>query len=302
MSKNYLVIVVGPTGVGKTAFSVLLAQHFNTAILSADSRQLYKELNIGTAKPSLEEMKGVKHFFIDSASITDNYTTADFENDALLCLEKLYEKNNIAILCGGTGLYVDALCNGLDELPERDEKIREELLLLYEQKGIEGLQEKLKHLDEVQFNKMDNQNPQRLIRTLEVCLVTGKPYSELHFGNKKQRNFTTIKIGLNMERELLYKRINSRVDDMIEKGLVEEARALYPNRALNSLQTVGYSEVFDYFENKTDLPTAIEKIKQHSRNYAKRQLTWFRRDIEIRWFEPTDVQGAIDYVNHNMKA
>ena len=298
---KHLVIVVGPTGVGKTAFSVSLAQHFNTSILSADSRQLYKELNIGTAKPTLEEMKGVKHFFIDSVSITDNYTTAHFENDALVCLDKLYEKSNIAILCGGTGLYVGALCNGLDELPERDEKIREELNLLYEIKGIEALQEKLKQLDDVQFSKMDSNNPQRLIRALEVCITTGNSYSEAMKGIKKQRNFTPIIIGLNIGRELLYHKINKRVDEMIEKGLVEEASTLFPQKSLNALQTIGYVELFDYFENKIDLPTAIEKIKQHSRNYAKRQLTWFRRYTEIKWVDPTDLQSAIDYVSNNMK-
>jgi tRNA dimethylallyltransferase len=296
-SKKKLFVVVGPTAVGKTAMSIQLAKAFDTEILSADSRQFFKEMSIGTAKPTATEMGNIKHHFIDSHSISEEYNVGKFETEAIQVLNTLFETKDYAILVGGSGLYIDAVCNGLDELPEASAEIRQQLKSLYEQKGIIALQEQLKVLDLLYYNQVDLNNPQRLMRALEVCMSTGKTYSEQRAGKTKARNFTTIKIGLNTSREELYNRINARVDEMINQGLLDEVKSLVSYQNKNALQTVGYKELFDYLENKTSLEQAIELIKQHTRNFAKRQLTWFKRDEQIQWFEPNEFEKIKQYIS-----
>ena len=295
-SKN-LIVIVGPTAVGKTAMSIAIAKAFDCPVVSADSRQFFKEMNIGTAKPTEAEIQGVIHYFINSHSITDDFNVGKYETEAIALLEKLFQTNEKIILVGGSGLYIDAVCKGFDELPEADEEIRNKINLLLKTDGIEGLQELLKELDISYYNKVDLQNPQRLSRALEVCLTTGKPYSELRKGKAKKRNFNIIKVGINTSRELLYDRINKRVDEMMKDGLLNEVKSLQDFKHLNALQTVGYKELFDHLENKLDLNSAIELIKQNSRRFAKRQLTWFHRDEEIKWFEPNQAKEILMYIN-----
>jgi tRNA dimethylallyltransferase len=300
-SKKKLFVIVGPTAVGKTALSIQLAKAFDTEILSADSRQFFKEMSIGTAKPTAIEMGAIKHHFIDSHSISEEYNVGKFETEAIQVLNTLFETKDYAILVGGSGLYIDAVCNGLDELPEASAEIRQQLKLLYEEKGIAALQEQLKELDLNYYNQVDLNNPQRLMRALEVCLSSGKTYSEQRAGKTKKRNFTTIKIGLNTTREALYERINKRVDEMMQEGLLDEVKSLLPYQNKNALQTVGYKELFDYLENKTTLEQAVELIKQHTRNFAKRQLTWFKRDEQIQWFEPYEFEKIKQYITSTIK-
>lgn len=285
-SQKTLIAVVGPTAIGKTAAAIKLAQHYQTSIISADSRQFYKEMSVGTAKPTTEEQKAAKHYFIDSCSITENYTAGDYEKDALAVINQVFKQTDLAIIAGGSGLFLKAVCEGFDELPTAKEGIREELNEHFAANGIEWLQEQLKAADSDYYNEVDINNPQRLIRALEVYQTTGQPFSSYRLANKTKRPFNIIKIGLNVPRELLYERINRRVDIMIDEGLLKEAESLLPYRHLNALQTVGYNEFFDYFDGKTDLPTAIELIKQHTRQFAKRQLTWFKKDKEIIWIDP----------------
>lgn len=292
-----LIIIAGPTAIGKTALSIELAKHYQTVILSADSRQFFKEMTVGTAKPLKEEMQNISHFFIDSHSITEDYNVGKYETEVIALLEDLFQQHNTVILTGGSGLYIDAICKGFDELPEADSEVRTKIATLNATEGITGLQNLLKELDEAYYNKVDLQNPQRISRALEVCLTTGLPYSSLRKGKKQNRNFNIIKIGLNIERELLYQRINKRVDEMVNNGLVKEVESLTAYKHLNALQTVGYKELFDYLDNKTDLKTAIELIKQNTRRFAKRQLTWFRRDEEIQWFEPQQTEKIIGYID-----
>lgn len=291
-----LIVIAGPTAIGKTALSIAIANRLNCPIISADSRQFFKEMSIGTAKPTQEEMQGVAHYFIDSHSITEEYNVGKFETDVLALLEKLFKTNDQVILVGGSGLYIDAVCKGFDKLPEAEPEIRERINELYKSKGIEGLQTLLKELDPVYYNKVDLNNRQRLSRALEVCMTTDKPYSELRKGKTTTRNFNIIKIGLNTSRETLYARINTRVDDMMKNGLLEEVRSLLPSKNLNALQTVGYKELFSYLEGETDLTTAVELIKQNTRRFAKRQLTWFRKDEEMKWFEPSEVDNIMEYI------
>jgi tRNA dimethylallyltransferase len=300
MIKKSIVVVTGATAVGKTAFAIKLATAFNTEIISADSRQLYKELNIGVAKPSPAELKQVKHHFINHVSIHDNYNAGKFETESLKLLAKLFAKHDVVVVCGGSGLYVDALCKGFDALPEHDENIRLQLKNLYEKEGIAALQRLLKEKDAVYFSKVDINNPQRLLRALEVCLSTGKPYSSFRKKETKKRDFNIISIGLNLDRDVLYQRINQRVDDMVKKGLEQEAKSLFPYRHLNALQTVGYEEWFQHFEGKMNKEEAIEKIKQNSRNYAKRQLTWFRKEKNIRWFIAYEIDKAIAWIKEQL--
>ncbi len=295
-SKKKLFVIVGPTAVGKTALSIQLAKAFDTEILSADSRQFFKEMSIGTAKPNALEMGTIKHHFIDSHSIAEEYNVGKFETEAIQTLNTLFETKDYAILVGGSGLYIDAVCNGLDELPEASAEIRLQLKLLFEEKGILALQEQLKELDLNYYHQVDLNNPQRLMRALEVCISTGKTYSEQRAGKTKARNFTTIKIGLNTSRELLYERINKRVDEMMNQGLLDEVKSLLAYQNKNALQTVGYKELFDFLENKTSLEQAIALIKQHTRNFAKRQLTWFKRDEQIQWFEPNEFEKIKQYI------
>lgn len=302
MKENkYLITLVGPTAIGKTALSIQLAAIFNTEIISADSRQFYKEMSIGTAKPNLTEMQGITHHFINSHSISEDYNVGKFETEAIEVLNTLFEKKNVVIMVGGSGLYIDAVCNGLDELPEANEEVRNKISLMLKNEGIEALQILLKKLDIDYYNQVDLNNPQRLSRALEVCLTTGKTYSSLREGKNKKRNFTCIKIGLNTSREKLYGNINKRVDLMVEQGLVDEVKSLLPYQEKNALQTVGYKELFDYFNNKIELPKAIELIKQHTRNFAKRQLTWFKRDESIQWFEPTEIEMVKEYLYKEIK-
>lgn len=296
LSKN-LIVIVGPTAVGKTAMSIAIAKAFDCPVVSADSRQFFKEMDIGTAKPTETEIEGVTHYFINSHSITDDFNVGKYETEAIALLEKLFQTNEKVILVGGSGLYIDAVCKGFDELPEADEEIRKKINLLLKTDGIEGLQKLLKELDINYYNKVDLQNPQRLSRALEVCLTTGKPYSELRKGKIKKRNFNIIKVGINTSRELLYDRINKRVDEMMKDGLLNEVKSLQDFKHLNALQTVGYKELFDHLENNLDLNSAIELIKQNTRRFAKRQLTWFHRDEEIKWFEPNQAKEILMYIN-----
>lgn len=295
-SKN-LIVIAGPTAIGKTALSIAIAKTYNCPIISADSRQFFKEMSIGTAKPSTDEMQGIPHYFINSHSISEDYNVGKYETEAITLLEKLFQTNEKIILVGGSGLYIDAICRGFDELPEADEEVRNKIDLLLKTNGIEGLQKLLKELDINYYNKVDLQNPQRLSRALEVCLTTGKPYSELRKGKIKKRNFNTIKIGINTSRELLYIRINKRVDEMMRDGLLNEVKSLQAYKHLNALQTVGYKELFDFLEKNSDLKSAIELIKQNTRRFAKRQMTWFNRDKEIKWFEPDQLVEILDYIN-----
>lgn len=277
-----LIAILGPTAVGKTAYAIELAQSLNTEIISADSRQIFKELNIGAARPSEEELSAVKHHFIASVSIHDEYSAGRFEREALLKIKELFEHRDTVVCCGGSMMYVDALINGFDDLPS-DRTVRERWSSTLESEGIEFLQSELQKLDPEYYTQVDLNNPHRLIRALEVCTVSGKPYSTQRNASAKERNFIVEKRGLNMEREQLYARIDSRVLRMMERGLLDEVRELYPHKNLQALNTVGYKELFDYLEGKFTLDEAVAKIQQHTRNFAKRQLTWWRRDREINW-------------------
>lgn len=276
---------MGPTAVGKTALSIKLAEKLNTEIVSVDSRQFYREMEIGTAKPTPEELQKVKHHFINSLSIHDDYSVGDYEKEALKCLDELFKKYNSVILVGGSGLYVKSVCEGLDKLPSGDKKIREHYEKLFKEKGLEPLQNELKEQDPAYFETVDRQNPRRLIRALEVISLTGKPYTDFRKRKPAPRNFKVIKIGLTLDKEILRKRIDQRVDEMLAAGWLEECKKLYPYRNLNALKTVGYSEIFDFIEDKTDWNTTITNIKTNTRHYAKRQLTWFKKDKEIKWVD-----------------
>lgn len=288
-----LILIVGPTAVGKTALAITLAKYYSTEIISADSRQFYKELKIGTAKPSAKELKEVKHHLINSHSYKDLVDAGTYERLALEILSSIFAKHHQVIVVGGSGLYVQALCDGLDPVDLRDDNIRETLSKL----SVTELQDKLKGLDPDYFEEVDQQNPQRLMRAIEVILLTGKTYSSLRTGKKKNRDFNVIKVGLTDYREVLYHRINDRVDDMIAIGLEQEARSFYTHKNEYTLQTVGYTEFFDYFEGKTTREEAIELIKRNSRRYAKRQLTWFNRDEEIKWFTINEIDAIKKYIN-----
>ena len=288
---NYLITIIGPTAIGKTSLSIALAQHFGCAILSCDSRQFFKEMKIGTAVPSEEELVAAPHHFIQNKSIFESYSVGDFEQEALAKLDELFQKNNIQIMVGGSGLYVDAVLKGFDEFPEIDPSVRTEINKKYDAFGIDYLQEQLQTLDSEYFQKLQTenpqtlQNPQRMKRFVEVCMGTRKPYSSFIGKRKNTRNFTSIIIGLETDREIMYDRINQRVEIMLNEGLLTEANALYPNKELNALQTVGYRELFDYFDGKTTFEFAIEQIKMNTRRFAKRQMTWFKRTENATWFD-----------------
>ena len=285
---NTLIVVVGPTAIGKTTLAIQLAQYYQTEIISADSRQFYMEMNIGTAKPSLTELATVKHHFINSHHITQNFTVGDFETQSLKTLTEIFKKEKCAVLVGGSGLYINAICNGFDALPKATPELREQLNNDLITQGIETLQNRLHKLDPTYYNEVDINNPQRIIRALEVCISTGMPFSTYRTRPQKQRPFRCIKIGLNTNRAELYDRINKRVDEMIALGLEEEVKQLLPYQHLNALHTVGYTEFFNYFGGKLTREEAIDKIKQNTRRFAKRQLTWFRKDTAIHWFEPQE--------------
>lgn len=283
--RNFLIAVVGPTAIGKTALSIKIANYYNSDVLSADSRQFYNEMQVGTAVPEPKELEAANHHFIQNRSIFENYNVGDFEVDALNCLQTLFAEHNIQVMVGGSGLYVNAVVNGLDNFPKVDGKIRDELNARLASEGLESLQNQLKELDELSYHDIAIDNPQRLIRALEICIGTNQPYSSFKTNSKKERDFETIKIGLTADRDILYDRINRRVDVMIQNGLLEEAKALLPHKNLNALQTVGYRELFAYFEGNTDKDFAVSEIKKNTRRFAKRQLTWFRKDEDINWFD-----------------
>ncbi|MFY7740732.1 MAG: tRNA (adenosine(37)-N6)-dimethylallyltransferase MiaA [Flavobacterium sp.] len=306
---NYLITIIGPTAIGKTSLSIALAQHFGCDIISCDSRQFFKEMRVGTAVPNKKELASATHHFLQNKSIFENYTVGDFEKEAIAKLDELFQKNNIQIMVGGSGLYVDAILKGFDSFPEIDSQVREEVKLNYEEKGIDYLQNQLKQLDTDYYNFITEtnpqtlQNPQRMMRFVEVCIGTGKPYSSFLNKEKNKRNFTPIIIGLEAERTTMYKRINQRVDIMINEGLLAEAEKLFPNKDLNALQTVGYRELFDYFEEKTTLEFAIEEIKKNTRRFSKRQLTWFKRTENAVWFDYlTDRKEIIEHINQLIKS
>ncbi|MDO3642704.1 tRNA (adenosine(37)-N6)-dimethylallyltransferase MiaA [Mucilaginibacter sp. L3T2-6] len=282
-----LIVIAGPTASGKTAAAIEVARHFETVVVSADSRQFYREMSIGTAKPNAQELAAVKHYFINTLSITENYTAGKYEKQALALLNELFKAHRVVVLAGGSGLFIKAVCEGFDEFPDIDPKIRQRLNQELENQGLLYLQEKLKIADPDYYAQADINNPQRVARALEVFEGTGKPFSSFRTSAVNKRPFRILKFGLNLPREVLYYRINSRVDVMVKDGLVEEVQSLLPYRHLNALNTVGYTELFDYFDGKTDLSTAIELIKQNTRRFAKRQITWFGRDTEIGWVDAT---------------
>lgn len=292
----YLIIINGPTAVGKTALSIHLAKAFETVILSCDSRQFFREMNIGTAKPDAKELAAVPHHFINNLSIFDTYTVGDYEKEALTLLEGLFQKHDVVIMAGGSSLYVKAVCEGLDPFPNVDPVIRASLKKTYTLKGIGFLQSQIQQLDPVYYANVDQHNPQRLLRALEVCLSSGMPYSSFRTQTKKERPFQIIQIALEMERPVLYDRINRRVDLMLENGLLEEAQNLYAHKTLNALKTVGYKELFDHWDGNHTLDEAIELIKRNTRRYAKRQLTWLRKVGDIQWFSPKDHEAVAAYV------
>jgi tRNA dimethylallyltransferase len=294
--KKYLIIIGGATASGKTALAIRLAQHFGTEILSADSRQFYREMSIGTAKPSEAELALVKHHFINNLSIEDDYSVGEFEEQALAVLSTIFEKKDTAIMVGGTGLYIRAVCDGLDDFPEVPLSIRAHFEDIFEKEGIEILQKMLQEVDNEYFTQVDIHNAPRLIRALSVWKVSGKPFSSFRKGGKIQRDFTPIYICLDVPREVLYDRINRRVDTMIREGLISEVEKLKAYKTKNALLTVGYSELFDHFEGHMTLAEAIDKIKQHSRNYAKRQMTWFRKDPHWARFSPENLEEIIDFL------
>ena len=297
---NTLIVLLGPTGVGKTELSLRVASHVGSPIISADSRQLYKELVIGTAAPTAEQLAHVKHYFVGTLSLTDYYNASQFEEEVLLCLENLFQSTSNVVMTGGSMMYIDAVCNGIDELPTVSQEIRTNLMKRFEVEGLDPIREDLKRLDPQHYNEVDLNNYKRVIHALEICLMTGRPYSELRTNTKKTRPFRIIKIGLTRDREELCDRINARVDQMMRDGLLEEARHVYPYKHLNSLNTVGYKEMFNYLDGEWPLDFAIEKIKRNSRVYARKQMTWFKRDKEINWFHPDNIEGILTFLDEQL--
>lgn len=302
MPEKTLIVIVGPTAVGKTALAIEIAKHFQTEILSSDSRQFYKEMKIGTAVPSDGELSEVTHHFIQHLSIENDYSVGDFERYALEFIEDYFSEKDILIMVGGSGLYEKAVTEGLDDFPEVDRNIRTALKQELQEKGIEVLREELRQNDPEYYAKADMRNPHRLIRALEVLRGTGQKISSFHSLSSKKRDFKVIKIGLNAEREIVYEQINQRVEKMLENGLLEEARSLHPKKHLNALQTVGYRELFEYFEGKITLESAIEEIKKNTRRFAKRQLTWYRKDEKVTWFEPGENQKVIEFLEKELSS
>jgi tRNA dimethylallyltransferase len=294
-----LIVIVGPTAVGKTALAIKLAEVFKTEILSADSRQIFKELEIGTAKPSHDELKQVPHHFINTKSIRDEYDAGQFGRDALNLLDQLFQEKDTVILCGGSGLYVKAVCEGFDDMPDLPSGVREQIIEEYEEKGLSWLQGKVEEVDPDYFAQVDVKNPQRLMRALELNYASGKSLKELRNKKKINHPFSIVKIGLELEREELYNRIDQRMDKMIASGLFEEAKQFYPQRELNALQTVGYQEIFGYVDGLYDRDEAIRLLKRNSRHYAKRQMTWFKKDKEVKWFGADSVASIVSYIQNS---
>ena len=300
--KNILIVLPGPTGVGKTDVSIDIAGYFNTEIISADSRQFYREMKIGTAVPDEDQLQSVKHHFIQFLSVKDYYSASIFERDVLKLLPELFKKNRIVLMTGGSTLYIDAVCNSIDDIPDVDPEIREKYTLMAREEGIESLRTALRILDPDHYSKVDLRNPKRIIRALEICETTGRPYSSFLTKQKKERDFSILKIGINRPREELYQRINLRVDRMIEKGLEEEAKSLTGLKDLNALNSVGYREFFEYFEGKISYEECIRLIKRNTRRYAKRQVTWWSRDNSIIWFHPDQKQEIIRYIEAGVRS
>jgi len=298
VNSKKLIVLVGPTAVGKTEVALRLAEHFKTEIFSADSRQIYKELEIGTAKPTPEELSLVQHHFINTHSIRQSYDAGAYGREALALIHTLFEKHNTLILCGGSGLYIKAVLEGFDEMPEIPTGIRDQIIAEYELKGLPWLQEAVREIDPDYFEQVDINNPHRLVRALELFKVSGHRVSRLRVKEKRSHDFQIIKIGLQLDRDQLYTRIDTRMDVMIEKGLFNEAEHFFPNRNLNALQTVGYREIFDYLEGKYDREEAIRLLKRNTRRYAKRQLTWFKKDPEVMWFQADQVDQIIAYLDN----
>lgn len=304
---KYLITIVGPTAIGKTSLGIALAQHFNCEIISCDSRQFFKEMTIGTAVPNELELASAQHHFIHNKSIFENYNVGDFQKEAITQLDELYKTNDFAILVGGSGLYVDAILKGFDAIPEIANSIRANVISEYELNGIDSLQDNLKKMDPTYYTELTQKNPQtllnpqRMMRFVEVCIGTGKPYSSFINQKKNQRNFTPVLIGLEAKREIIYARINQRVDIMMNEGLLAEAEKVFPNKHLNALQTVGYKELFSYIDNEISLEVAIEEIKKNTRRFAKRQLTWFKRNPETKWFEYNiNKEEIVEFINNQL--
>lgn len=300
MKNKTLITIIGPTAIGKTALAIKVAQHFDTEIVSCDSRQFYREMSIGTAVPSSQELADVEHHFIHHKSIKENYSVGDFEEDAILFINQFFENNDILVMAGGSGLYEKAITEGLDKFPNIPKEIRAELNKEYEENGLESLQEELKLKDEIYYQEVDLQNYKRLIRALEIIRHTGKRFSDFRKNNPKKRDFNIIKIGLELPRETVYSRINERVDIMIKNGLLKEVESLLPYKNLNALQTVGYKELFPYFEKQADLDFCIQEVKKNTRRFAKRQLTWYRKDEKINWFSPKEADEIIAFLKKKL--
>jgi tRNA dimethylallyltransferase len=294
--QNILLVITGPTGAGKTDIAVDIASRFHSEIISCDSRQIFREMAIGTSMPTSEQLSKIKHHFIGSLSVKDYYSASLFERDVLKILPELFAKNSVVIMAGGSGMYIDAVCDGIDDIPDVDQAIREKYIRKYREEGIESLRVALKILDPEHYKKVDLKNHKRIIRALEICETTGRPYSSFLIKGKRKRDFTIVKVGIERPREELFKRINQRVDLMISSGLEEEARKLYYFRHLNALNTVGYKEIFKFFDGTISRTEAIDLIKRDTRRYAKRQMTWWAKDKSIRWFHPDEVQEIIQYV------
>jgi tRNA dimethylallyltransferase len=301
MQNKYVIVITGPTGIGKTSLSIKLATYFNCSIVSADSRQIFKEIKIGTAAPAQEQLKQIPHYLVGTKSIFEYYSAYEYEQEALIIVKQLFESSNYVVLTGGSMMYIDAFCYGVDDLPTVDPELRQDLQRKFEREGLESIRRQLKLLDPEFYKQVDLKNPKRVIHALEICLMTGRPYSELRTNTKKQRPFQIIKIGLDIERSELHQRINQRVDQMIKEGLEQEAREFFKHKNLNSLNTVGYREFFTYFEGKITKEEAIELIKRNSRRYARKQLSWFRRDKEISWFNPDKLDEVIKFVESKIK-
>ena len=291
-----LIVITGPTGVGKTELCLRLADFFNVPIINADSRQIFAEIPIGTAAPTIKQQERTKHYFVGTHKLTDYYSASLYEQDVIQLLDKLFEDSDIAILTGGSMMYIDAVCNGIDDIPTVDENTRETMKRRLTTEGLPALVEELKQLDPEHWNIVDRNNPRRVVHALEICHMTGKTYTSFRKNEKKKRPFNIIKIGLTLPREVLYNRINARVIDMINNGFVEEARKVYPLRGLNSLNTVGYKELFDYFDGNISLDDAIFKIQSNTRRYARKQLTWYKKDENMKWFEPNNVEEILKYI------
>jgi tRNA dimethylallyltransferase len=298
---NFLLTISGPTAVGKTQVAIEIAKHFNTEIINADSRQIYREMKVGTAVPSSGQLEAVPHHFIGSRSIQEYYNASMFEQDAIALLDRLFISHNLVVMTGGSGMYMDAVCNGIDDFPTVNALIREKLKSDFQQKGMDWLRSRVKESDPDYYVQADIDNPKRLLKALEIITMTGRPYSSFLTRKKKERAFRIIPVGLNVERAVLYRNINHRVDSMIAEGLTSEVKALLPFRHFNALNTVGYKEIFDYLDEKTSLEEAIDLIKRHTRQYARRQITWFKKNSDIRWFAPEEISGIMKYVTEKIK-